>query len=84
MAWQVTSNGTTFMRPLVMDFASDPQVLNIGDQYLFGPSIMVSPVTSAGATTRSVYLPAGKAPWYDFWTGASAAPGQRVDAAAPI
>ena len=49
VAWQVTSNGTTFMRPLVMDFAADRQVLSIGDQYLFGPSIMVSPVTSAGA-----------------------------------
>jgi len=84
VAWDVTSNGSTFMRPLVMDFANDPQVLNIGDQYLFGPAIMVNPVTSGGATSRQVYLPAGTAPWYDFWTGATSAAGQRVDVAAPV
>jgi alpha-D-xyloside xylohydrolase len=84
VAWDVTSNGSTFMRPLVMDFANDPQVLGIGDQYLFGPAIMVNPVTSGGSTSRSVYLPAGAAPWYDFWTGATSGAGQRVDAAAPV
>jgi alpha-D-xyloside xylohydrolase len=84
VAWQVTSNGSTFMRPLVMDFASDKQVLNIGDQYLFGPAIMVNPVTTAGAVTRPVYLPAGNAPWFDFWTGATAPAGQKVEAAAPV
>ncbi len=83
-AWQVTSEGTTFMRPLVMDFPKDPQALNIGDQYLFGPAIMVTPVTSAGATNRSVYLPAGGAPWYNFWTGETAPAGQSVEAAAPV
>jgi alpha-D-xyloside xylohydrolase len=84
VAWQVTSNGNTFMRPLVMDFPNDQKVLNIGDQYLFGPSIMVAPVTTAEAATRSVYLPASGAPWYDFWTGATSAAGQSVDAVAPV
>jgi alpha-D-xyloside xylohydrolase len=83
-AWQVTSAGTTFMRPLVMDFAKDPQALGVGNQYLFGPAIMVTPVTSAGATTQSVYLPAAVAPWYNFWTGATSPAGQSVDAAAPV
>ena len=83
-AWQVTSEGTTFMRPLVMDFPKDPQVLGIGDQYLFGPAIMVTPVTVAGATNRSVYLPASGAPWYNFWTGATSPAGKSVDAAAPV
>jgi alpha-D-xyloside xylohydrolase len=83
-AWQVTSNGSTFMRPLVMDFPKDPQVLGIGDEYLFGPAILVTPVTTAGATTRSVYLPSGAAPWYDFWTGALSPAGQRVEAAASV
>jgi alpha-D-xyloside xylohydrolase len=84
VAWQVTSNGTTFMRPLVMDFPNDKEALPIGDQYLFGPAIMVTPVTNAGATTRSVYLPAGGATWYDFWTGATAPAGLRVETAAPV
>ncbi len=84
VAWQVTSDGSTFMRPLVMDFPQDPQALNIGNQYLFGPSILVTPVTTAGATTQPVYLPAGGAPWYNFWTGETSPAGQRVEAAAPV
>jgi alpha-D-xyloside xylohydrolase len=70
------------LRPLVMDFASDPQVLKIGDQFLFGPAVMVSPVTEPGAVSRSVYLP-GKAAWYDFWTGRKLV-GRRISAPAPV
>jgi alpha-D-xyloside xylohydrolase len=44
---------------------------------------MVNPVTTAGAGSRSVYLP-GKAAWYDFWTGKRETAGGRVDASAPI
>ena len=47
VAWQVTSEGGTFMQPLVMDFPKDPKALDIGNQYLFGPAIMVTPVTTA-------------------------------------
>ncbi len=83
-AWQVTSAGTTFMQPLVMDFQNDPKVLDIGDQYLFGPAIMVTPVTTAGATMQPVYLPAAGAPWYNFWTGEISAAGQSVEAAASV
>jgi alpha-D-xyloside xylohydrolase len=84
VAWQVTTNGTTFMRPLVLDFPKDAQARSIGDQYLFGPSIMVVPVTTAGATNRPVYLPASAAPWYNFWTGETSPAGQRVETAAPV
>ena len=84
VAWQVTSSGSTFMRPLVMDFPNDPQALNIGDQYLFGPAIMVTPITSAGTTTQSVYLPAASAPWFNFWTGETSPAGRQVEAAAGV
>ena len=84
VAWQVTSGGSTFMQPLVMDFPKDPKVLDIGNQYLFGPSIMVTPVTTAGATEQAVYLPAAGAPWYNFWTGETARAGQTVQASAPV
>jgi alpha-D-xyloside xylohydrolase len=82
-SWEVTSEGGTMMRPLMMDFTSDPQALDIGNQYLFGPALMVCPVTQPGVTNWSVYLP-GKGTWYDFWTGKRVAGGHRVDAAAPI
>jgi alpha-D-xyloside xylohydrolase len=82
LAAEVSRRHGTIMRPLVMDFREDPQVLDIGDQFLFGPALLVSPVTGSGATSRSVYLPRG-AGWYDFWTGAFEAGGRRLDAAAP-
>jgi alpha-D-xyloside xylohydrolase len=66
------------MRPLVMDFRTDVRAQNIGDQFLFGPSILVSPVTEPGATTRHLYLP--KAQWYDFWTGNAIEGGKTIDA----
>jgi alpha-D-xyloside xylohydrolase len=59
-------------------------VREIGNQYSFGPSIMVTPVTSAGATNQSVYLPIANGPWYNFWTGATSPGGQRIDATAPV
>jgi alpha-D-xyloside xylohydrolase len=67
-----------------MDFPNDKQALSIGGEYLFGPSILVTPVTTEGATTQSVYLPENDAPWYDFWTGKTFPAGQSIETAAPI
>jgi alpha-D-xyloside xylohydrolase len=83
VSWQVTSKGGTMMRPLMMDFADDSRALDVSDQFLFGPAVMVSPVTEAGATNRAVYLP-GTNVWYDFWTGKREAGGNNIKAAAPI
>ncbi len=86
LAWQVTKASGTPMRPLIMDFPGDPRVLNIGDEYMFGPAILVSPMTEQGATTRHLYLPRDQkgALWSDFWTGAATAGGKTMDAAAPL
>jgi len=46
-AWDVTANHSSMMRAMVMDFAGDKNALDINDQFLFGKSIMVSPVTNA-------------------------------------
>ena len=81
-AWQVTKNSYTPMRPLVMDFRTDPRAQNIGDQFMFGPGILVNPVTEPSANTRRMYLP--KSLWYDFWTGQSQTGGLMIDAAAPL
>ena len=45
LGWQVTHDGYSIMRGLPMDFANDRKTYSIGDQFLFGPAIMVSPVT---------------------------------------
>jgi alpha-D-xyloside xylohydrolase len=83
VAWQVTSHDYTMMRPLVMDFRSDTNVYNIADQYLFGPGLMICPVTRPGIANRAVYLPSGTQ-WIDFWTGETFAGGQKIVTAAPI
>src|SRR5258708_472558 len=82
-SWRVTSEGYTMMRPLVMDFRSDTNVFGIGSQFMFGPALMVNPVTRAKAAERAVYLPAG-ASWTDLWTGTNYSGGQSVETAAPI
>ena len=82
MAWRVTSDSYTPMRPLAMDFRSDPRALNIGDQYMFGPALLVTPVTEPGADTRRMYLP--KSTWYDFWTGRKLEGGATITTAAPL
>lgn len=81
-AWQVTSHDGTLMRPLVMDWRDDVEAQNTGDEYLFGPAILVTPVTQAHATTRQVYLP--KALWYDFWTGEKVEGSKRIETDAPL
>lgn len=55
----------TIMRALVMDFVSDAKTHNIGDQYMFGPSLMVCPVYEYKSRSRQVYFPLN-ANWYDF------------------
>jgi len=80
--WNVTKRGDTLMRPLVMDFQYDKKVLNIGSQYMFGPAVMVAPISSP-QDSRSVYLPKGTR-WINFWTGKSLAGGQRIDVDAPL
>lgn len=51
-AWDVTSKQSSFMRALVMDFKDDKHVWDIKDQYMFGKSILVAPVTEAQYTAE--------------------------------
>ncbi|MGZ3754109.1 MAG: TIM-barrel domain-containing protein [Mucilaginibacter sp.] len=45
-SWDVTNHQSSMMRALVMDFANDKDALDINDEYMFGKSLLVSPVTS--------------------------------------
>ncbi len=83
LGWQAHETGQPFMRALFLDFPADPKVAEIGDEYMFGPALLVAPVTEQGATAREVYLPAGT-DWYNFWTNERLKGGQRVTVAAGI
>lgn len=65
------------MAPLAMEFPEDDRVWTVKDQFMFGTSIMICPITSAGEedceegqfkpVTRRIYFPKG-ADWYAFDT----------------
>jgi alpha-D-xyloside xylohydrolase len=82
LAGMVTQQDHTIMRALVMNFGHDPQVFNIADQYMFGPALMINPVTEYKARTRTVYLPAGSG-WYDLHSGKYHPGNQTLKADAP-
>jgi alpha-D-xyloside xylohydrolase len=83
VAWRTHQTGAPYMRGLFMDFGADPKVADIGDEYMFGPALLVAPVTEQGASSRAVYLPAGT-DWYNFWTNERLHGGQTVQVQAPI
>ena len=76
-------NDYTIMRGLVMDFKVDIKGRDIGDQYMFGPSLLVNPVYEFNARERSVYLPATTG-WYDFYSGKYYEGGQTIQVNAPL
>lgn len=71
------------MRPVFVDFPDDPAAWEVEDAFLFGPDVLVAPVTQYGARDREVYLPAG-ARWRDPWTGDVHEGGTTVDLPAPL
>lgn len=75
-------NDYTIMRAMVMDFGSDKKVKDIGDQYMFGPSILVAPVYEYKARSRPVYLPSSCG-WYDLYSGKYFEGGREIVADAP-
>jgi alpha-glucosidase len=66
-AWDLYQKGLPIMRSLVLYNQNDTNVYKIDDQYMFGPDIMVAPVTQKGLTSRNIYLPEGN--WFDFYSG---------------
>jgi len=80
MTWH---NDYTLMRALAMDFPGDPAVTSVGDQYMFGPALMVAPVYQFQARSREVVFPAGSG-WYDLYTGKYTDGGQKQTVAAPF
>lgn len=93
VAGKVWKDDEQFIRPLFTQF-NDPKTVEINDQFMFGPSIMVCPVIkpmyydkqgSAINTPkiRRVYLPVDCA-WYDWWTGQKYNGVKWLDCDAPI
>jgi alpha-glucosidase (family GH31 glycosyl hydrolase) len=81
--YAATRTGAPVMRPLAFSFPTDAAVANTADEYLYGSELLVAPVLAAGASSRGVYLPAGK--WIDYNDRATLHDGgQSITAAAPL
>jgi alpha-D-xyloside xylohydrolase len=52
-------------RALVIEYQNDPTVWNIGNEFMFGDSLLVAPITN-DTNKREIYLPEGM--WTDWWT----------------
>jgi alpha-D-xyloside xylohydrolase len=78
-----SSRGLPPMRPLFVDYPADDHAWEVDDQFLFGPDLLIAPVTEYGVRSREVYLPAGTS-WTDTATGVEHTGGQTVVATAPL
>ncbi len=54
IAWQVTSNNESYLRPLFSDFANDRRVWDTTDEFMFGRSILAAPIVEAQYTAEAV------------------------------
>jgi alpha-D-xyloside xylohydrolase len=82
-AYEATQTGVPILRTLTLAFPSDTSVYDTWNEYMFGAEILVAPVTTAGSTSRSVYLPAGN--WLNYNDKTTTyAGGASVTATAPL
>jgi alpha-D-xyloside xylohydrolase len=77
-AWQVTSNNDSYMRPLFSDFAADKKVWNITDEFMFGHSILATPIVNAQYTEEKVIRTDAMTGW-DRQTTADGSPAGAID-----
>ena len=64
-------------------FPQDRRCWEECDEHLLGPNLLAAPVVEQGATTRTLYLPAG-ANWTHVWTGEIFVGGSEITVAAPL
>jgi alpha-D-xyloside xylohydrolase len=78
-----SATGLPPMRALFLEFPEEAAAWEVSDQYMFGPDVLVAPVTAQGVREREVYLPEG-ASWLDAWTGEPVKASGWTSAPAPL
>lgn len=81
--------GSTVMRALAWEFPNEPALAGVDNQFLLGPSILVTPVLEPNVSTvKGVFPGAGKGAtvWYDWYTqqAVAAQPGENKTIDAPL
>ena len=80
---QAHEKGTPVMRPVFYDFSNDSVCWDIENEYMFGPDVLVIPVTEQGCRRMRIYLPDG-AVWTNAWTKEKFVGGQWIYVDTPI
>jgi len=70
--WAAHADGTAPVRPMYHDHPDAPEAYEVPNQYLFGPDLLVAPITErCDAQTQhaavTAWLPAGR--WFDIFDG---------------
>ncbi len=90
-AGAVWKEDAMMMQPLFFEFPADTKAADVSDEFMFGPSLLVCPVTKpmrdpqtgAPDNTRTVYLPSGSG-WYDLKNGHRYEGGQYIQVSVQI
>ncbi|MBU8908378.1 DUF4968 domain-containing protein [Desertibacillus haloalkaliphilus] len=64
--YETSVTGIPVMRPIILEYPSDPNVYHISDQFLVGEQLLVAPILTPHTFHRVVYFPEGT--WIDYWT----------------
>ena len=82
---QAHADGQPVARGLFYEFPDDEAAADVAGEYLFGPDLLVAPVTELGARSREVYLPGDESTtWTNLHDGAEYAGGRTVTVEAPL
>ncbi len=80
---EASANGLPVVRHPFIHYPADPQTWSItSQQFMLGPDFMIAPVTEAGASEVTLYLPAGE--WVHVWSGQTYQGGQTISVPAPL
>ena len=66
LAYKAHKEGTPILRPLFFNYPFDKNVKEINDEVMLGDSILLAPILTQGARSRSIYLPQGN--WINYFT----------------
>ncbi|WEV73918.1 hypothetical protein OZX74_08590 [Bifidobacterium sp. ESL0798] len=78
-------DGQPIIRGLFYEFPDDEAAADIADEYMFGPDLLVAPVTTLKARSREVYLPGdASVSWTDLRDGRAYPGGSTIDSPAPL
>lgn len=64
---EMTRTGIPLMRPLLLEYPQSPEFFDDDHEFLLGPALFVSPVTTEKVDDHMIQLPPGN--WFDYWTG---------------